>query len=198
MGTEGTAGEEYTARLRTLSGSKWKQKLDVQRPYRWNLQRLHLGRVLDVGCGIGRNLAALPGSVGVDHNATSIAAAREAGLTAWTTEEWPTCPDAVAGSYDAMLLAHVLEHMGAQDSDDVLRSYLPYLKPISSLVLICPQEKGYTTDATHVRFVDLDRMAQHAADLGFATVRRYSFPLPRFAGKVFPYNEFVLVAKRSE
>ena len=33
----------------------------------------HLGRTLDVGCGIGRNLAALPpGSLGVDHNPTSI------------------------------------------------------------------------------------------------------------------------------
>jgi len=45
----------------------------VQAPYRRNLRRLVGDRaVLDVGCGIGRNLANLgPGSVGVDHNAHS-------------------------------------------------------------------------------------------------------------------------------
>lgn len=192
-----TTGTDYTARLERLGGARWKQLIDVQRPYRWNLQRLRLGRVLDVGCGIGRNLAALPDGVGVDHNATSIEAARAAGYTAWTTQEWPDSPDAVPASFDAMLLAHVLEHMDGADADEVLRSYLPYLKPRAALVLICPQEKGYATDDTHVRFVGLHRMAQHAVELGFVPARMYSFPFPRAAGTLFPYNEFVVVALRS-
>src|SRR5674476_1246283 len=54
-----TAGPEYARRLQTLSGARWKRVLDVQMPYRANLRRLHLGRTLDVGCGTGRNLAAL-------------------------------------------------------------------------------------------------------------------------------------------
>ena len=37
----------------------WKQLLDVQRPYRANLRRLDMGFVLEVGCGIGRNLLSL-------------------------------------------------------------------------------------------------------------------------------------------
>jgi SAM-dependent methyltransferase len=43
-------------------------------PYRWNLHRLLGGRrVLDAGCGIGRNLVGLEaGSVGVDHNPHSV------------------------------------------------------------------------------------------------------------------------------
>ena len=78
-----TAGRDYAERLQRLEGARWKKLLDVQRPYRWNLQRLELGRVLDIGCGIGRNLLNLgDDSVGVDHNVDSVAAARARGLTA--------------------------------------------------------------------------------------------------------------------
>ncbi len=193
---EATQGSDYTERLANLEGARWKQVLDVQAPYRWNLRRLQLGRTLDVGCGIGRNLAALDDAVGVDHNATSIATARQRGLRAWTTDEWPGCVDEIADHYDAMLLAHVLEHVQAADGDEIIRGYLPYLRDNARLVLICPQEKGYTTDATHVRFVDFDAMVATAERLGFRAERRYSFPFPRLAGKAFPYNEFVVVARR--
>jgi SAM-dependent methyltransferase len=192
-----TAGHEYAERLRRLETAGWKQALDVQRPYRWNLRRLVRGRVLDVGCGIGRNLLALEDAVGVDHNSESVATARSRGLTAWDTDEWPTSPDAVPASFDTMLLAHVLEHMDADDADAVLRSYLPFLRPVARLVLICPQEKGYTTDDTHVRFVDRAELERTALSIGFVPTRFVSFPFPHVAGKVFPYNEFVLVADRA-
>lgn len=191
-----TAGADYTARLERLEGARWKRVLDVQRPYRWNLGRLHLGRTLDIGCGLGRNLVALDDGVGVDHNADSVALARSRGLRAWSSAEWPDSPDAVPGSFDAMLLAHVLEHMSETEADEVLRSYLPYLRPAATLVLICPQERGFATDATHVRFLDGAALDATARSLGFRTARSYSFPFPRVAGKVFPYNEFVLVARR--
>jgi SAM-dependent methyltransferase len=191
-----TAGADYAARLRTREEARWKQVLDVQRPYRWNLRRLDLGRTLDVGCGIGRNLMGLDDGVGVDHNAESVEIARERGCRAWSTAEWPTSPDAVPGSFDTMLLAHVLEHMDAGTADEVVRSYLPYLKPAARLVLICPQEKGYSTDHTHVRFVDPQELDATARRLGFVPTRNFSFPFPRAAGKLFPYNEFVLVAER--
>jgi 2-polyprenyl-3-methyl-5-hydroxy-6-metoxy-1,4-benzoquinol methylase len=191
-----TAGADYAARLESRETARWKQVLDVQRPYRWNLRRLGLGRTLDVGCGIGRNLLALDDAVGVDHNASSIEVARQRGARAWSTEEWPTSPDAVLASYDSMLLAHVLEHLDQATADEVVRSYLPFLKPAARLVLICPQEKGYATDHTHVRFVDPSVLDATARRLGFVPTRSYSFPFPRAAGKVFPYNEFVLVAER--
>lgn len=194
--SEDTKGADYTERLQRLEGARWKQMLDVQRPYRWNLRRLQLGRTLDVGCGIGRNLEAFDDVVGVDHNAESVEVARARGLRAWSTAEWPTCPDAVPESFDAMLLAHVLEHLDQPDADAVVTSYLPYLKPSARLVFICPQEKGWTTDATHVRFVDIPAMVATAERLGFAAEKAYSFPLPRAAGKLFTYNEFVVVARR--
>ena len=96
MDNDSTAREEarcghqwattYTPSAREpRSGVWWKRLLNVQAPYQWNLRRQHLGRTLDIGCGIGRNLPSLPpGSLGVDHNATSIATARARGLHAMT------------------------------------------------------------------------------------------------------------------
>src|SRR4051794_16936807 len=55
-----TAGHEYADRLNALQGKKWKKWLNVQAPYRANLRRYKLGRTLDIGCGNGRNLGALP------------------------------------------------------------------------------------------------------------------------------------------
>ena len=72
-----TSSSEYADRLRRKEYARWKQVLDVQAPYRWNLKRQKLGRTLDVGCGIGRNLVSLSDdSVGVDHNEDSVAEAR--------------------------------------------------------------------------------------------------------------------------
>lgn len=191
-----TAGQDYAERLRRREGARWKQVLDVQRPYRWNLRRLGLGRVLDVGCGIGRNLKNLGGdSVGVDHNADSIEIARSAGLTAYTTDEFWSTEIGAPASFDGMLLAHVMEHVSAEIAEDIVREYLPCLRSGGRVVFITPQEVGYRSDHTHVRFVDLDELQRHARRLGLAVERAYSFPFPRPAGKVFKYNEFVVVAR---
>jgi SAM-dependent methyltransferase len=193
-----TRDEDYADRLASLQGRRWKSLLGVQVPYRWNVRRLLAGRdqVLDVGCGVGRNLAHLGRGVGVDHNAAAIATARAAGVQAWTTTEWPDCPDAVPGRYDALLLSHVLEHLDAPSADGVVASYLPYLAPDARLLLICPQERGYASDDTHVRLLDTEALAAAAQSWGFAAVKQFSFPLPRAAGKFFTYNEFVVVADR--
>jgi SAM-dependent methyltransferase len=122
--------------------------------------------------------------------------ARSKGLTAYSTDEWESSPDAVRGSFDSILLAHVLEHLSETDADQVINSYLPYLKPGGNLVLICPQEKGFPTDPTHIRWVDNSELRKTGTRLGFIEVKNYSFPLPRIAGKLFTYNEFVYVGRR--
>jgi SAM-dependent methyltransferase len=191
-----TRSSEYADRLRTITGARWKQALDVQRPYRWNLQRQGLGKTLDVGCGIGRNLSNLPpGSVGVDHNAESIAECRARGLTAYTVEEWEAGP-AEPGSFDGLLLAHVIEHVPPSDWVGLMRSYLPYLRPGGTVMFICPQERGYRTDSTHVHFTDGASLVSLAESVGLKVQRSYSFPFPRFAGRVFTYNEFCVVAHK--
>ncbi len=192
----GTDAPDYTERLATKESAGWKQRLDVQAPYRWNIRQLALGRTLDIGCGIGRNLAHLDGSgVGVDHNPTSVALARERGFEAYTADEFAQTPHARPAAFDSLLLAHVVEYMSEADALGLLRSYLPHVRPGGKVVLITPQEKGYTTDATHVRFCGFPEVAALCATAGLGVDRQFSFPFPRPVGKVFPYNDFVTVAR---
>lgn len=194
-GTE-TAGSAYAQRLARLEGTRWRQILNVQAPYRWNIRRLRLGRVLDVGCGLGRNLAHLdPGSVGVDHNPESIAIARERGLTAFTSDEFPDSGYAVRGSFDSLLFAHVIEHLSQEYAITLVQEYLTYLTADGRVCFITPQERGHRSDATHVSFTDFAALERLCSAVGLAPERRFSFPLPRVAGTVFTYNEFVLVAR---
>lgn len=193
-----TAGTKYADRLARLSGQRWKQALDVQAPYRHNIQRLTLGKTLDVGCGIGRNLAYLnKESVGVDHNPHSIKVARDNGLDAYTTDDFFKNPHvALKGGYDALLAAHLIEHMPLGQSQEILESYLPFLKDGARCVFICPQELGYKTDDTHVLFADFAVLRELCERLGLKFEYEYSFPFPRVVGKVFPYNEFVVVSRK--
>jgi SAM-dependent methyltransferase len=195
--SDDTTSEAYARRLERREGARWKQLLDVQRPYRWNLRRMHLGHTLDVGCGIGRNLATLgAGSLGVDHNESSIALARSRGLDAITTDEFEArFPQAPAEpEFDSILLAHVLEHMTREEGIGLLEHYLPFAR--RTVAVICPQERGYATDATHVTFLDGTDIADMLEQVGLRTRKVASFPFPRLAGKVFTYNETVVLADR--
>lgn len=196
-GRGGTAARSYTARLIRLQLRGWKQVLDVQAPYRWNLRRL-LGdrRVLDLGCGIGRNLANLaPGSVGVDHNEHSVQVCRQRGFTAYTPGEFAARHP--AERFEGLLAAHLLEHLPAGQAAPLLRDYLPYLQPGATVVLICPQERGYASDGTHTVYVDDHALSRICQELGLTLRQQSSFPLPRWMGRLFTYNEFVTVARCS-
>ncbi|MGH3703040.1 MAG: class I SAM-dependent methyltransferase [Agromyces sp.] len=193
----GTEHDDYAERLAALQSVWWKRVLPVQLPYRWNIRRLHLGRTLDVGCGIGRNLLHLDDAVGVDHNPRSIEIARERGLTAFSTEEFRASPFAVPDAFDSILVAHVLEHMSHENAKQLLADYTPFLRPGGRVCMITPQERGYASDPTHVEFVDFDAIAALCDELGFTTERSYSFPAPRSFGRSFIYNEFVVVAVKA-
>jgi SAM-dependent methyltransferase len=195
--TADTRDAAYTERLTTLTEARWKRLLNVQAPYRWNLRRLGLGRTLDVGCGIGRNLLALPpGSVGVDHNPHSVRIARSRGLTAHGTEQFHALARReYRQHFDALLLAHVIEHLSPRAAHELVTEYLPYLRPSATLVLICPQEAGFRSDASHVTFQDFPRMRALAEGVGAQVTVELSFPFPRPAGRLFRYNEFVLLGQ---
>ncbi|GAB3841103.1 hypothetical protein GCM10029963_11350 [Micromonospora andamanensis] len=174
-----TQSEGYTQRLRHLSGARWKRLLDVQAPYRWNLRRLRLGRTLDVGSGLGRNLINLgSGAVGVDHNPTSVAYSRQLGLAAYTVEEFFRSEHARPDAFDSLLAAHLLEHMPAEQAREVVSGYLPFVRPGGRAVFITPQERGYHSDPTHVRFVGFGETADTCRELGLTVLRQYSFPFP--------------------
>jgi len=190
-----TTSAGYTRRLRTRSEVWWKRLLPVQAPYRWNLRRQRLGRTIDLGCGIGRNLVALDaGSIGIDHNPDSVALCRERGLTALTPEEWRTSDLRRPGTFDGLLLAHVVEHLSPEAGRDLVAEYLPYLRPGGRVFFVCPQESGYASDASHVFFADGAHLTALAVELGLRSEAWSSFPLPRAAGRFFTYNEFCLLA----
>jgi 2-polyprenyl-3-methyl-5-hydroxy-6-metoxy-1,4-benzoquinol methylase len=194
---EDTAGEDYARRLQAKQQVWWKKALNVQAPYQWNLRRQRLGRTLDVGCGIGRNLETLDaGSVGVDHNEHAIEVARERGVTALTVAEWETSDLRSPESFEGILLAHVIEHMSAEEGVALLRDYLPYLRPGGRVFFVCPQERGYASDPTHVRFTTGDDLAALSREVGLEPEPWFSFPFPRWAGKPFIYNEFCLLATK--
>ncbi len=195
--TSTTDTAQYTERLQRIGGARWKRLLNTQAPYRWNIRRLNLGRTLDVGCGIGRNLSHIGGNgVGVDHNPTSVDWCRAHGFEAYTTDEFFGSAQARPDSFDALLAAHLLEHMPADNAHGIIASYLPFVRPGGRIVFITPQERGYASDATHVRFVGFAEAAAMASALDLTLWRQYSFPLPRSAGRIFTYNEFVTVAHK--
>ena len=192
-----TRDREYTERLVRLQRATWKKWLDVQAPYRWNLRRLRPGFTLEVGCGIGRNLAHLRGQgVGLDHNPHSVAAARAIGLRAFTPGEFLTSEWNRPAGFDSLLLSHVAEHMRRDQLLSLLRTYLPYVRPGGQLILITPQEVGFASDPSHVEFMDLAFLRAVAGELGLAAVRDFSFPFPRPFGRLFIYNEFVSVSRK--
>lgn len=189
-----TESEWYAKRLHDKQGKTWKRLIRAQAPYQWNLRRQQLGRTLDVGCGIGRNLATLgAGSMGVDHNVQAVEEARSQGFQAVTTDEFDSRPPEFE-SFDGLLVAHVIEHMDAAAGRALLTHYLPYVRPGGKAFFICPQERGYASDPTHVRFTTGDDLAELARSVGLQPGNPSSFPFPRFMGKAFIYNEFTLVA----
>lgn len=192
-----TDGTEYTARLTERSEAWWKRLLDTQAPYRRNLRRLSLGYFIDIGCGIGRNLANHDGrAVGIDTNPHSVAVARSRGFVAYTPEEVTDAPEARDGAFDSLLFAHVLEHMPRDEAIALIAAYLPFLRTGGRVVIIVPQEAGFRSDPTYVEFLDQTEVAGILAANDLVALRCYSFPFPRRVGRVFKHNETVIVAER--
>jgi SAM-dependent methyltransferase len=187
----------YADRRLAAETAWWKRVLDVQRPYRAHLRRLRLGLVLEIGCGVGRNLDHLRGtSVGVDHNRRAIEIARGRGLPAYTPEELRGSAWAAPGRFDSLLYSHVLEHMDAASATRLIREYLDLLRAGGRVVVLTPQESGFRSDPTHVEFMDFAKVEGMMREAGLQPDSRYSFPMPRFAGKFFKYNEFVTLARK--
>lgn len=62
------------------------------------------------------------------------------------------------------------------------------------MFFVCPQERGYASDPTHVRFTTGEDLVRLAQDVGLHPGEPFSFPFPRSAGRAFIYNEFCLLA----
>jgi 2-polyprenyl-3-methyl-5-hydroxy-6-metoxy-1,4-benzoquinol methylase len=192
-----TSEKTYTKRLIALQKQSWKTILDVQRPYRWNLKRLNPGKTLDVGCGIGRCLTALPaGSVGIDHNPYSIDIVNSMGLSGFVPDDFRRSASYILGGYDSLLLSHVLEHLTQDEGCRLLEQYAPLVKLGGLAIVMCPQEKGFATDHSHVTFLDGGKLCAMLTMTGFVVQKSFSFPFPRIVGRIFAYNETVVVGRK--
>jgi SAM-dependent methyltransferase len=195
-GPTDTSGADYADRLVALQQVWWKRLLNVQAPYGWNLRHLHPGATLEIGCGIGRNLAHLRGrGVGVDHNEHVVAVCRKRGFVAYTTPEFLTAPEAKPGAFDSLLLSHVVEHTTADEATALIETYLPFVRPGGLLIFETPQEVGFRSDASHVRFADFELLRALSDEFDAMVEHQYSFPFPRAVGKLFIYNEFVVASR---
>jgi len=185
----------YTERLEN-ENTWWKRLLDVQRPYRANLHKLDLGYVLDIGCGIGRNLKNLQilgvRALGIDHNEHSVKEAIHRGFDALDASEFEAQYNNKRDIFDSFLFSHVLEHMTSSQAASLIHDYLPLLKPNGKIVMITPQERGFASDPTHVEFMDFLALNKILEKCGLKSELAYSFPFPRFVGRIFKYNEFVV------
>ena len=194
-----TKSLDYHLELRSNSEAFFRRVIPVQLPYRWNMRRLTHGRTLEVGCGLGRNLAALsPDSVGLDHNSHSVEYCRSLGLDARLLSDSDSAEQTLSSSerFDTLLLAHVLEHVEREKQLPLVRRFLPFLKPGGNLLLITPQEKGYASTSSHITWTDVARLEELVGQLGrpATLVRSSSFPLHRSFGRFFTHNEFVVLA----
>ncbi len=192
-----STGEPYAHRLQALERRWLARTFDVQRLYRRNIERLRLGFVLDVGCGLGRNLRHAGGTgVGIDIDDAAVATTRARGLTAFTPAGFSASEYARPEGFDSLLMAHVLEHLSPKEGQELLRQYLPFLRANGQLVLICPQEAGFRSDPTHVSFLGGQDLASLADRCEVSVVSVRSHPFPRPVGHIFPHNETVLVARK--
>ena len=64
------------------------------------------------------------------------------------------------------------------------------------MFFVCPQERGYASDPTHVRFADGADLERLATRCGLRPDPWFSFPFPRWTGKLFIYNEFCVRAPK--
>jgi SAM-dependent methyltransferase len=107
---------------------------------------------LDVGCGYGSKLEWLREegvkAQGVDINPDHVAAVRERGFDAMTVEEF----NATDQMYDALLMAHIIEHFPPAELLGFIDGYLDRLAPGGFLLIATPLPwEHFLQDFDHVR-----------------------------------------------
>lgn len=93
-------------------------------------------RIFEYGCGVGQNMAALPGAAGWDISRAAIEACRARDLPVY--DDWADVP---RGAWDIVLCRHVLEHL--EEPLAALVRMRELLVPGGKLVLIVPKEPHY-------------------------------------------------------
>lgn len=109
-------------------------------------------KILDVGCGYGRNIKLLSGLgyniLGVEANEAIVEANSKSNIKCLTVAEFSKTSEL----YDVVLMSHVIEHFPPDKLLPFMESYLDRLKPGGFLVIITPLNSPYFyDDFDHVR-----------------------------------------------
>lgn len=108
-------------------------------------------KVLDLGCGAGRNFPLLQHAgcqiTGIDANAGQIATLKRQGFDA-QDQDWEPLQE----SFDVILASHIIEHMAPNELCPFMDKWLAALKNGGSLIVLTPVlgERFYY-DFTHIR-----------------------------------------------
>ncbi len=154
------------------------------------------GATIDFGCGAGQLLARLPnGSVGLEVNPHLVKGLCGDGFTVFQARGTKVdfdLPDIIAGRYQTLVIAHVLEHL--PDPAQALTALLAACQRVGirRVLVVVPGVKGFASDRTHKTFVDRAFIeTRMPADIGgFVRSRITYFPGPwAWIGRFFVFHE---------
>ena len=156
------------------------------------------GRLLDFGCGAGRNVARLAAAgwqaEGMDLSAEAVRTGREAGLTIHHgTLPGLELPEA---SYDAVTMWNVVEHVPSPMA--TLKAVARILKPGGTVLVVVPQfdswqrrwfgECWYALDLPrHLTHFTRPALWRHLGESGFRVERTFSIRRPGVVRHSFRY-----------
>lgn len=164
-----TQHADYFEYLRSRSrlGLLYRQRLLYPR-----LAQHVIGRVLDIGCGIGDFLDFRPGTVGVDVNPHAVEWCRQRGLDChlMLLDHLPF-PGA---SFDCAMLDNVLEHLS--EPVPLLNEIRRVLVPGGRLIVGVPGRCGYDLDPDHNVFYDESNLRRVVCAAGFSCSHVFHTP----------------------
>ena len=190
-GTENAAYENYAAHYDSAVGKRvrreWEevQSLQLDRLPRW-IDRVHKdARILDAGCATGYLLGLLSADgytrlTGVDLSASLASSARDRlGNSALVVQSdlWSFLRQQADGSFDAVIMHHVLEHIPREETIPTLKEIHRCLVPGGFLGVKVPNASFMLGgammfgDFTHVTHFNEHSLAQVLAASGYPTDR---------------------------
>lgn len=180
--------DHFAKHRNTRIGERFVQKL-FSRLSQWSLADLPPdARVLEIGIGRGNFAAHLFRTgghalryTGIEPNATLCEQARAEGLDARACMVPPFPPDLEKGTFDLVLMSHVLEHF--RDHNEalaVLAEIHALLKPGGRFVLFYPDYLDYGSDYfdvdySHSLILTRSRAENLVTDSGFTILRQAGF-----------------------